>query len=211
MAVVPLDQGLQVLGKRSVVVTWAIYAYVASSFVALLINFGIVGGSVDFHHPSQLNMASTISAYLILTLWIVSFFATVVIAMWIFRAHANLRAAGVKGLKFSPGWAVGWYFIPIANCIQPLYAMRELLRVSDPKALQAMREPPELMPWWICFVVSNIVSTIAASRLIPAPTAGLLSAISIALSIAAAWCLLRLVRIVTGAQTDRLFMRDTFA
>ncbi|MFC1995866.1 DUF4328 domain-containing protein [Chloroflexota bacterium] len=35
--------------------------------------------------------------------------------MWIHRAHRNLPSLGVSGLKYSPGWAVGGFFIPILN------------------------------------------------------------------------------------------------
>jgi hypothetical protein len=50
----------------------------------------------------------------------------IAVAMWIHRAHANLYEAGAEGLQFTPGWAVGWYFIPFANLFKPFQAMREL-------------------------------------------------------------------------------------
>ena len=36
-----------------------------------------------------------------------------VVLKWIYRANANVRALGAKDMKFTPGWAVGWYFVPI--------------------------------------------------------------------------------------------------
>src|SRR5687768_12102237 len=39
--------------------------------------------------------------------------AVVPIAGWIYRAHANLREAGLDQLRYSPGWTVGSYFVPL--------------------------------------------------------------------------------------------------
>src|SRR4051812_40932909 len=34
---------------------------------------------------------------------------------WIHRANVNVRGFGAEGMTFTPGWSVGWYFVPIAN------------------------------------------------------------------------------------------------
>jgi hypothetical protein len=54
--------------------------------------------------------------------------------MWQHRSHANVRALGTADVKFTPRWAVGWWFIPIANVVQPFRAMSELWKASDPEA-----------------------------------------------------------------------------
>jgi hypothetical protein len=54
--------------------------------------------------------------------------------LWQYRAHANLRALGVANLSFSPGWAVGWWFIPFANIVMPYLTVRELWKASNPEA-----------------------------------------------------------------------------
>lgn len=44
----------------------------------------------------------------------------VFIGMWIYRAAWNGRVfAGARQLDFTPGWSVGWYFLPIANLWKP--------------------------------------------------------------------------------------------
>src|SRR5439155_22409396 len=50
--------------------------------------------------------------------------------MWQHRSHANVRALGTADVKFTPRWAVGWWFIPIANVVQPFRAMSELWKAS---------------------------------------------------------------------------------
>jgi Domain of unknown function (DUF4328) len=54
--------------------------------------------------------------------------------LWQYRAHANLRALGAANLSYSPGWAVGWWFIPFANIVMPYLTVRELWKASDPEA-----------------------------------------------------------------------------
>src|ERR1700754_3506800 len=50
----------------------------------------------------------------------------IVFAVWIHRANRNARALGAVGMRFSPGWAVGWFFVPIANLWKPYQAMKEI-------------------------------------------------------------------------------------
>lgn len=54
--------------------------------------------------------------------------------IWQHRAHANLRALGAANLSYSPGWAVGWWFIPFANIVMPYLTVRELWKASNPEA-----------------------------------------------------------------------------
>jgi hypothetical protein len=61
----------------------------------------------------------------------VNFLVLVVIfCIWIYRANYNARQLGATDMKFSPGWAVGWYFIPIANLWKPYQAMCEIWQAS---------------------------------------------------------------------------------
>jgi hypothetical protein len=51
--------------------------------------------------------------------------AFVLVGVWIYRANANAHALG-GDLSVSPGWAVGWFFVPIACLFKPYLAMRRL-------------------------------------------------------------------------------------
>src|SRR5205809_7873998 len=65
-------------------------------------------------------------------LWLVAFLATVVVrSIWQHRAQANARALTHDGTEFTPGWAVGWWFIPIANLFKPFQTVRELWKASE--------------------------------------------------------------------------------
>jgi len=56
--------------------------------------------------------------------------------MWSYRVHGNLRALGARNLRYSPGWAVGIWFIPIFNLFVPFLIMREIWAGSDPAGLR---------------------------------------------------------------------------
>ena len=45
---------------------------------------------------------------------LVTLAAIVVWLVWQYRARSNLDGLGAVGLRYSPGWAVGWWFIPVA-------------------------------------------------------------------------------------------------
>ena len=49
---------------------------------------------------------------------------------WVYRAHQNVRQSGLRGVQFTSGWAVGWFFVPFANWYYPLPVMSEIFRGS---------------------------------------------------------------------------------
>ncbi|NCP19948.1 MAG: DUF4328 domain-containing protein [Erythrobacter sp.] len=202
------------LHSRARNATIAIYATIAVSVVVLVFELLELAGIVDLYSltPGPLEEAYY-GASLLYTL--VFFVSVVFVAMWIYRAHANLRDRGIE-LTTSPGWAVGWYFIPIANLFKPFQAMRELWSEShleddsygDPA-------PGEITAWWACWIVGNILANVSmrmtgfgdGSNL----TVGiLLGAASGVLTIAAAILLRNLVRDITAAQTTHLNLREVF-
>lgn len=86
------------------------------------------------------------------------FITAVVFGRWIYRMNANARALGANYMTFTPGWAVGWYFVPVACLWKPYQAMREIWRASKvPKHSQNDRI---VGWWWACWIVSNILGNI---------------------------------------------------
>jgi Domain of unknown function (DUF4328) len=88
---------------------------------------------------------------------------------WIYRINKNLRALSGEQMKFTPGWAVGWYFIPIANLFKPYQAMKEIWRISH------KNEPPTYSPlgwWWFLWIVSILVGRLAFRTVMQAGDSG---------------------------------------
>lgn len=68
---------------------------------------------------------------------------------WIYRANSNCRGFGAQGMKFTPGWSIGYYFIPISNLYAPYQAMKEIWKVStNPADWQNEAGSSLLGLWW---------------------------------------------------------------
>ena len=82
--------------------------------------------------------------------------------MWIVRANRNVRALGAEGLPFTPGSAVGSFFIPILNLFHPYQAMRDLLKASRSPANWKVQPGSPLVPlWWALWLITAVVEVIA--------------------------------------------------
>src|SRR5690348_1668526 len=77
--------------------------------------------------------------------------------MWVHRANKNCNGFVNNRLEFSPGWAVGYYFVPVINLYMPYKAMKEIGRVStDPVHWRYQSGSLLLVLWWMLWIVSNI-------------------------------------------------------
>lgn len=52
--------------------------------------------------------------------------------VWLYASHSRLKAMRVANLRFTPGWAIGYQFVPFWNLIRPYQIMREIWHGSDP-------------------------------------------------------------------------------
>jgi hypothetical protein len=98
---------------------------------------------------------------------IVYFIAYIVMAivflMWIYRANYNARQLGAAGMTFTPGWAVGSFFIPVVNLWEPYRAMKEIWKASaNPVHWQDQQRGAILPLWWLLYLMMNFVSIIQA-------------------------------------------------
>lgn len=98
----------------------------------------------------------------------ITLFTTVLFCCWIYRANKNARALGAEGMSFTPGWCVGWFFIPVMNLFKPYQAVDEIWRASDPQADSqswAMSSKSGLITgWWWMWIISGLCGQ-AAMRL----------------------------------------------
>jgi hypothetical protein len=93
--------------------------------------------------PGVLNL----TAYLTLANLLALLVTSIVVLCWIYRASVNAHAAA-PGLTITPGWAVGWYFVPIANLWKPFQAMKEIWLGSHFGANWEAGYTSDLLNWW---------------------------------------------------------------
>jgi hypothetical protein len=79
-------------------------------------------------------------------------------ARWLYRANVNARALGAQGMTFTPGWTVGWFFVPVANLWKPFQAVRQIWQASR-NPLNWVNEPaPALLNvWWTLWLAGNFL------------------------------------------------------
>jgi hypothetical protein len=83
----------------------------------------------------------------------------VVFLTWVHRANRNARALGAKDMRFTPAWAVGWYFVPIMSLWRPFQAMREIWQASvQPGNWQSVPTPPLVGWWWALFLGAQFLA-----------------------------------------------------
>ena len=88
------------------------------------------GGGLAFNPTNTIDLGDeSTSVWLILIglLSLVKFpvyiFAFVTFLMWLHRGYTNLPALRSDSTEFTPGWAVGWWFIPFAYLVKPFQAV----------------------------------------------------------------------------------------
>ena len=89
--------------------------------------------------------------------------------IWTYRLDKNLRALGASGLEYRPGWAVGYFFVPIMNLYRPYQAFCEIWQASDPSpeaqtqvGRRSIRVPALLGFWWGFWLLYGVVNGLAA-------------------------------------------------
>ncbi len=80
---------------------------------------------------------------------------------WIARANSNAQSMGAQ-LTISPGWSVGYYFIPIYNIWKPYRAMCEIYQGSvNASRFLGVQIPFYLPLWWGLWVISGMVNNVS--------------------------------------------------
>jgi hypothetical protein len=202
------------LQSRTRLVVIAIWAVIALEIVTVFGQMAEFAGVVDLATGEDgLTMLVALSymAYLVAML-----ICIVLVCMWIHRAHANLHQSGIDGLEFTPGWAVGWYFVPFANLVKPYGAMRELWHASHGRTGDLAAPAPSLINyWWAAWLAGNIISNISTQMVLRDPSlvspAALMGAIGSILSLGAAVMLLQLIQRISAAQRNGQAAAGVFA
>ena len=162
---------------RAMVVVALFVVYVAVSVCSVAVNFMrlamspvMLGGDGP---EEQVSLADVLQLLVGIGNLLVYVSLVVAFLVWLHRASRNVPALGnpKSKVEFTPGWAVGWFFIPFANLVMPYRAVREVWEKSDPAVRtqqDVMFTPPSsgglLLGWWVAWVASNVLSN-ASMRL----------------------------------------------
>jgi hypothetical protein len=99
---------------------------------------------------------------------------------WIYRANTNSRGFGARNMQYTPGWSVGYYFIPFLNLYRPYQAMKEVWKISkDPADWQNQPSSPLLVWWWALWIISGVLGQISFRMSIAADAVSSLKAATV--------------------------------
>lgn len=161
-------------------------------------------------NPYEMTPPEVMQSVLVLLELLVFVVTVVVFAGWIMQANRNARAMGARHMTFTPGWSVGWFFIPIANLWKPYQAMSQIFRASaDPQRWPGTPVPAILKPWWALWIIYSLFSNYATRMAVGAETpdelanASLLSIVEECLYIALCVVAMRMVAQLCALQIHR--------
>jgi hypothetical protein len=146
---------------------------IACYFVEIIYNIVFISYFPDLGESESLTnseMAMSFLALGLLSLKVVAYIATIVVFLiWLHRVYKNLIALNVQSLQVSPGWAVGYWFIPIVNLFKPLQIVNEVYHGSNSEDLKdgygfSNTSTTMLLGfWWACWLASNVAGRIASA------------------------------------------------
>lgn len=145
---------------------------------------------------NPMGAAVMLIVFLFALLELVIYVTTVVFfCVWLYRASDNLRAFNAWSRPdYSPGWAVGSFFIPLVNLVVPYRAIKEVWQKSGlpDELLLSEPGPPATFPvWWLFWLLASFAGNISMrasfNENVPESTATMISIGASALSIVAAF------------------------
>lgn len=164
-----------------VMTQWLRWLLIATALVYLisglskLAQWHVFAALRDGNDPSELAMTIVLEAIvlrhgLLGTLMSLVIIGTVTLFMiWTYRASSNIHALGGQGIRFTPGWAVAWYLVPIANLWMPYQVMSEIWRFSRNPFGPRLETTSRLLQWrWLCWLSFLIGGSIHLRWAVPA-------------------------------------------
>lgn len=122
----------------------------------------IIGGAEV--PEATLELSDTRLGSLGIAIMVVWFSVMVLFLRWTYVTKVNAIALGARDMKHSPGWSVGYYFIPILNLFRPYQALKETFQASHPGFKENWQEAPTpgILPvWWTLWLLSSVASRLA--------------------------------------------------
>ena len=111
--------------------------------------------------PAPVPESDSNSIDVIAAIDVLVFYASLVFFLrWIYCANVNARSLGASGMRFTPGWSVGWFFVPVANLVMPYQVMREIWQASsNPGNWKGEPVPAKIGAWWGLWWAVTLVSS----------------------------------------------------
>lgn len=129
-------------------------------------------------------------------------FAGMMVLRWIHQVNGNVHAFGAP-ITITPGWAVGWFFVPVASLFKPFEAMKQTWAGSVATAAPELVETPGLLRlWWGLWLVQSFFDIL--SERVADPVSTVADFASSGVSIVLTPVFVRIIRELTAIQRGHM-------
>ena len=200
-------------------VTWSLYAQIAVAIISIIsgnMEYQLLSAYESGVYASQWQAiadgeaSDARQAIVAIVAGVVYLISGIMILKWIYRANHNARRLGAKDMKFTPGWSIGWYFIPIFSFWMPYRAMKEIWQASiDPDNWSEVKLS-SILPWWWFFYLTSVFFAVlsdstadSAEEIAELKSANIVYQISDFSSIVLALVTMAMIKAIYQAQINR--------
>jgi hypothetical protein len=127
----------------------------------------------------------------------------IAIMVWLHRALANVEMLPEVSRRWSPGWAIGAWFIPIANLVLPALVLNSAARASVPTRGARALTTTLVLAWWLGFAGSSVLNGVATRGDVEVTTFWTLYGLAVAVRVVSAVALVAVLAQVTWHQERR--------
>ena len=131
----------------------------AAAFSTILINGQVLAllarARAGTIHKERLEQADSVATLLALFSVLIAVGAAITFCAWLHRVLTNLAALGAPEKRYSPGYAVWAFFIPVVNLVVPVRALRDAWGAAD--------VPRFLRIWWFTWIACNLLAWTSAA------------------------------------------------
>ena len=159
-------QAVAVAGLTVIAIVAALRIYADARYIAVLDDL-IDGRQPDPGEAGDAeDLAEATDAALTFALYLLG---PAVFLPWFYTAYSNLRRFGLRNLRYTPGWAIGSWFIPIFNLFRPKQIANDLYRGTAGGTLHGTGRidshpvSPLLHWWWAVYILLGVVIGYAIS------------------------------------------------
>ena len=155
---------IEALNSYSIVLKVFLWIFFVLAFISLISNF--LQLNLIFSYPFSMKEAeANDSRQMIIKLIVglVFFITAIIFLIWIYKTSWICNRIASPKMKYSPGWAVGWFFIPIANIWMPFLVMREIWKVAkNPINWQKEKSSSLVGLWWWLWILSAFLDRLGS-------------------------------------------------